>query len=166
MGRNRNKKHLQVELKKSSHNPTTRPPELRLINKGKAQKAPNKNSIAPPKGSKIKTNAVLGQQPKTHEQLGSTSQGSCSVAAPFVPWVKPDHLSEKWNILQTRTDTDLTLMQWNVEGLGSKKIKRQDIQKTSCSLGADIIAITEHHKPHSKFVGEKDFFLVRKRWGK
>ena len=156
MGRNRNKKHLQVELKKSSHNPTTGPPEYHLkIKKGKAQKAPNKNSIAPPKGSKIKTNAVPGQQPKTHEQLGSTSQGSCSVAAPSVPWVKPDHLSEKWNILQTRTDTDLTLMQWNVEGLGSKKIKRQDIQKTSCSLGADIIAITEHHKPRSKIFWQK-----------
>ena len=57
-------------------------------------------------------------------------QGSASANATFEPWIKPYDLSDNWRILENRTNTDLTIMEWNVNGIGTK-IKKYRIYRVS-----------------------------------
>ena len=144
MGRDRKRKH------DSGFRSQPRPPEPSTPSskskKENNQKRPNRN------GDKNKT----GDQGGPSQENSVPPQNIPSVSTPFEPWVKPDHLSDRWNILQSKTSTDLTIMSWNVNGIGTK-VKRQSIHSIADDLGADIIALIEHKKPHNKFVKEKDW---------
>ena len=72
-------------------------------------------------------------------------------------WVKPQNLSQKWDPLTLKGDKDLTFSAWNVQGLGSRA-KRAEIGRIMDSVGSDIIAICEHHKPRSELLDDDHFY--------
>ncbi len=143
MGRSRVKQHLNPASNHSKFKHQLRPPEQGTSkSKTKSNACQKKGG----KGTKSGGNHQSRDQGSNSQESPNPPQGTHSVSTPFEPWVKPAHLSDKWEILQSKTNTDLTLMPWNVDGIGTK-VKKQDIQKISNELGADIIALTEHKKP-------------------
>ena len=72
-------------------------------------------------------------------------------------WVKPQNLSQKWDPLTQKCDEDLTFSAWNVQGLGSRA-KRAEIGRIMDTVGSDIIAICEHHKPRSELLDDEHFY--------